>query len=68
MNRYEVETVFKAGERTNVYRGNNRAEAVRITNFWDERQETHLIDNAALTPLDRANKKFDAAMTALKED
>lgn len=63
--RYEVETEFKPGIRTNVYRGDNRETAVERCNFWDERQDTYFIDNAALTPLDRANKKFDAKIAEL---
>lgn len=64
--RYEVETEFKPGVRTNVYRGNDRETAVERCNFWDKRQDTYLIDNAALTPLERANRKFDAKIAELQ--
>lgn len=44
--RYIVETEMAKGHPVNVYAGNNRAEAVRITNFWDERCNTYFYDLA----------------------
>jgi len=64
--RYEVETEFKTGVLTNVYRGNDRERAVSVTNFWDERQSTYLIDKATLSLTDKANRAFDAAIEKLK--
>lgn len=65
--RYIVEVEFKPGVRTNVYHGNNREEAVRLTNFWDERLNTFLTDHGPdrRTALERANDAFDEAIEKL---
>lgn len=42
--RYIVFTEMAKGKPVNVYKGNNEKEAIRITNFWDERCDTYFYD------------------------
>jgi len=57
--RYVVLTTFNKGRtKTVVYRGNNYARAVECTNFWDEKQDTWLIDT----------RNIDEAMDLLLDD
>lgn len=63
--RYEVETEFRPGVRTNVYRGDSRGRAVAVLDHWDYYQDTYLIDYVNMSPLELANIKFDRAISAL---
>lgn len=66
---YEVTTTFDGGKtRVNVYRGSDRDEAVRITEFWDARQDTWFSDLSKLPQdaLSVANRKFDALAEYIK--
>lgn len=60
----EIET-GSAKVRTNVYRGTDKAEALRLTEFWDERVNTYLTE-----PTRKPNDYLSVAMrkfNALKE-
>ena len=69
--RYEVFTVMRGtGNHIYVYRGDNRDEAVRVCNFWDEKQDTYFNDvrqsgAQPSTPLEIAMTKFDVAIDML---
>lgn len=66
---YAVESTFDKGQTwTNVYKGQDREEAVRIANFWDEKVDTHFFDfnNLPQDAMSVANRKFDALEAYLK--
>ena len=60
--RYIVESEFRLNGVLTVLRTNDYEKAVRTTNFWDEKQNTWLIDLGKLTPLERAMRRFDEAI------
>lgn len=63
---YSVEAEIYPGARTNVYRGSDLGEAVRICNFWDGRVDTYFRSTREETALDRAMRRFDEAIDRLR--
>jgi hypothetical protein len=68
MARYLVETCFKPGIWVLIHKTDNRDHAVSSANFWDERQDTRMVDLMWISPYDRAMRKFDAAIARLEKE
>lgn len=63
--RYIVETCFTPGDWRPILRTDDYEKAATTTNFWDERQDTRLIDLRDPNPLIQAMNRFDNAIRKL---
>lgn len=59
--RYYVEAETKPGTLINVYEGNDRTEAERLTEFWDERVNTYFHDRVMDAVVEQARKDAEQA-------
>jgi hypothetical protein len=67
MKRYRVETCFRPNVWTLILETDDYERAASLANFWDERQDTRVIDWLSMTALDRALLRFDVAIARIKE-